>query len=87
MKIWKMNDTDFVAADTAAEAIEELTFFYGDDRADGDPVELTDDELDELQFNGDVEDPYEEPLTYRQELAKRIEDEEEFPQFFASSAP
>lgn len=88
MKIFRLNEYDWYAAETLEEAIagyKELTG-VGDDGVD-DPWELDDEELDRLKFHftDDNEQSTGVVMSFRDALAKRIADGEKFPYFFAST--
>jgi hypothetical protein len=89
MKIFKMNDNDFVAAENLESAKQCLAEMLGNgivtrefegDFID-DPEELSEAQLDKYQFHDEGENPH----SFRTELELRIENDEDFPQFFASS--
>lgn len=87
MKIFKLNDCDWFAAGTLEEAIlcAKTECGYDDDSIE-DPHELTDEEMDRLQYR--FTDDYDRPLasmSFRAALAKRIADGERFPYMFAST--
>jgi len=84
MKIFAMNDCDWMAAEDAESA---KSAYISDDGEDSDqpPIELTDEEMDKFRFaDEDVRDPEKWP-TFRQDLQRRIASGQEFPQFFAST--
>lgn len=87
MKIFKVNDCDWFAAETLEEALECARRECGyDDDSFEDPYELDDEELDRLQYQ--FTDDYDKPLqtmSFRAALAKRIADGEKFPYMFAST--
>ncbi len=88
IKIFKMNDCDWVAAETINEAILCIAESSGMPEAEIEalkaseeyPQEVSDVELDRLQF---AEGPIKR--SFREELRARLVDGEEFPQFFAST--
>jgi len=87
IKIFKLNDCDWFAAETLEEAIEcaKRECGYDADSFD-DPYELGDDDLDRLQFQfTDDDDKPLETMSFRDALAKRIADGEQFPYLFAST--
>lgn len=88
MKIFKVNDCDWIAAETPEQALECLRQHVGDEDVDawledfGQPVELTAEDLDAHTFHdGDDGDE----RTFREELQRRIDEGDAFPQFFAST--
>ena len=88
IKIFQINDYDWVAAETIDEAIacacstfnlsEEEVY---DESAAG---ELSEEKLDEYKYylTDDTDGP---SRTFKQELESRINDKQEFPQVFATS--
>lgn len=96
MKIWKMNDSDWVAAVGLESAKKALADLLCDGKIEDvgeyldEPRELTEAEYDQLKFSdfepGD--DEYGQPgatRTFREQLNRMIEAGEEFPCSFASS--
>jgi len=84
IKIFAMNDCDWVAATTLEEAIEEYEAFSDFDEES--PRELTPEEMDQLMFHETDED--DSPLakkSFRVKLDEMIEAREAFPCFFAST--
>lgn len=89
MKIFKLNDCDWAAAETLEEAVAYYKRIYGvdDDQID-DPWELGDEELDRLQFHFTDDDGVHTTgvvMSFRDTLAKMIADGEQFPCHFAST--
>lgn len=95
VKIYKMNDCDWVAAKTPEEALKwyiEVCWEGIEDDADTDidtVHELTEEELDSLKF-WDVDDPLVEEngmrtYPFREALRIMIEDQEEEPPFLFAS--
>ena len=94
IKIYKMNDCDWCAADTPINALsalskhfgyETMTDYlrdYGDD-ALTDIRELTDEEMNRLEFREDNETQTKIP--FRAKLQEMIQVTENFPSFFAST--
>jgi hypothetical protein len=94
MKIWKLNDCEWYAAETLDDAKRALLETIGPP-AEGqteaeffeefleNPCEVGDEHLDKLKFV-DEDKPGEE-ITFRQELQRMISDGKEFPRFFAST--
>lgn len=91
IKIFAMNDCDWMAAETLEQAIQEYKAnFSGDgfgafDEKDS-PRELTSEEMDRLMFRETGSD--DEPLdkkSFRTKLEEMIADGEKFPAFFAST--
>ena len=84
MKVFAMNDCDWMAGESLESVTAAYVSDYGED-SDDPPVELTDSEMDRFRFaDEEVEDP-EEWLTFRQELQRRVDAGQEFPQFFATT--
>lgn len=93
IKIFQMNDCDWVAAETLAEAKQCLADHIDrgvvDEQFERDfikePYAISKEAMDKLKFLGDEGAPYEAPVTFRQELKRRINAGEKFPQMFAST--
>jgi hypothetical protein len=88
VNIYKLNDCDWVAA----ESIEEARTFYkdltglSDDEAFEDEYQLDDEELDRLRFT--ETDDFDKPLgecSFREHLAHALANGEAAPFFFAST--
>ena len=84
IKIYQINDCDWVAASSLEEA-----YTYACKHCDEDPdyfdkdeiTELTSEDMDRLTFIGDDE----RKLTFREELRVLIDKKEKMPTFFAST--
>lgn len=87
IKIFRLNDYDWVAAKTLEEAIACYKKAYGEcDDCIDDPWELGDEELDRVQFNWtDDNDRFVEKMSFRAALTKMIENGDSFPCHFAST--
>lgn len=91
VKIFKLNDCDWYAAEDMESAIQQIMFDTGNNRedcVDSSAHELTDDEMDRLQFMDDREiDEYaEEGLrSFREQLEFMIERGDSFPCLFATT--
>ena len=84
MKIFAMNDCDWMAGEDIESVTAAYTSAFGED-SDDPPVELTDAEMDKYRFaDEDAEGPEKWP-TFRQELQRRVDAGQEFPQFFATT--
>ena len=94
MKIFQMNENDWVAAESLHSAIQGLAEVFGNtveeikDEFLDDPRVLSEQEMDKLMFVENMEEE-EDPAkwiqrTFREELQLRISRNEEFPQLFAS---
>lgn len=87
IKIFAMNECDWMAAATLEEAIEEYKANFGGDFDENDPpYELTAEQMDELMFRETDED--DAPLatkSFRIKLDEMIAEAETFPCFFAST--
>lgn len=87
IKIFRLNDCDWFAAETLEAAIQcaRSEFGYTDDSFD-EAYELDDAELDCLKYRfTDDDDKPLETMSFREALAKRIADGEQFPYMFAST--
>ena len=83
MKIFSMNDCDWMAADTIEDATAEFIKEYGGDGSIEDPHELTDDDMDRLILHdGEGERP---DCTFREGLSRMVSEGVTFPIFFAST--
>lgn len=85
IKIFKLNDCDWYAANTLEEAIAQCAEDTGipkEEVAD-DAYEVGDHHLDELIFKD--EDRPDEEITFRQELQRMIDAGTKFPAMFAST--
>lgn len=87
VKIFVMNECDWMAAVTLEEAVEEYKANFGGDFDENDPPrELTPEELDELQFREtDEDDSLLAKKSFRVKLDEMIAARETFPCFFAST--
>lgn len=87
IKIFAMNDCDWMAAETSEDAVREYKEnFSGGDFDDSGPVELSDAEMDRLVFREDEEDGSTvEDISFREKLNRMIAAGETFPCFFAST--
>lgn len=92
VRVWKMNDYDWVAARTLREAINEYCSVTGCARfqaVEDKPEALDDSEMRRLTFLTDEEEPGApgslKRHSYAVELALRIARGEQFPQMFAST--
>ena len=83
MKVFAMNDCDWMAADTLDEAKALYLKEYGEE-VDEDARPLTDAEMDSLVFV-ETDSLPERRCTFREELERRVASGQEFPQFFAST--
>ena len=89
MKIFKMNEFDWVAAETLEEATKCLAENLSNGIVDDDfknefidsPHELDDLDMQRLKFGEGMPIP---KITFKAELEKRIKNGEDFPQHFAS---
>ena len=90
IKIYEMNDIDWVAATSLKEARDEYKTTYDLDDIETEEQtncarELTDDELDKLKL---LPDPYNRPNdgpSFRAKLAEMVASGEKFPQMFATT--
>lgn len=86
IKVFKVNDCDWVAASTPEEALEclkTITDVEGDEVAE----ELSDDDMNEFEFHSEEKDEHGDSIKipFRQQLNKMVAAGEKFPTFFASS--
>jgi len=87
MKIFKLNDIEW----WAGESLEQVKQFCLDEavvdeeEAFDDPRELTDEELDRLQYVEDVYSDEKNTRPFREELARMVAANESFPCLFAST--
>jgi hypothetical protein len=88
IKVWAVNDCDWMAAPTAEDAVKEHKNLSMDCEDYAKPLELTEEEMQRLTFQDDEEDGKGEPIrrSFRAQLNKMIAEGEVFPCFFASSA-
>ncbi len=92
VRIWKMNDCDWVAARTLTSAIDCYLVTTGASRAEvleDEPRPLSEGEMARLTFTTEVEEP-DSPGSLKRhsfaaELKRRVAAGVEFPQFFAST--
>ncbi len=88
MKVFQMNDCDWMAAATPEEAKAAYSLFNHLDIPEEEmlefPRELTDEEMDRLRYV-DTEVQPESHRTFREQLQHMIETGETFPTFFAST--
>lgn len=96
IKIFKMNENDYVAANNLDEAKQCLADTVNDGNIGADfesefiedPFELTSEQLNTIMFYDDENGPSDDPTrsrTFKRELLDCIKRGEDFPQFFASS--
>lgn len=85
IKIFQMNDCDWMAGETLGGCIAEYALNYDGhiDREEFEPCEVPDAKLDRLSFDYDGEDSVDR--TFRQQLQFMIERGDKFPTFFAST--
>ena len=88
MKVFRINDYEWYAAETLDEAIAEAVRMSGlpADEAADDPVEITEKEMDQLTFFDDMSDPESsQTRSFREQLQKMIDDGTKFPAYFAGT--
>lgn len=91
IKIFQMNDCDWWAADSLESAIQDCMEQYGYTREqveEDEPRELTDEELDSLQYTDDPSDSEAETRTFREQLKVMQQEPEKYtphPCLFAST--
>lgn len=86
IKIFEVNDVDYIAADTKESALEEYSTITDVDD-DTEIRELSNEEMDNFKF---IEDKYTETVetskkSFRMKLAEMVAAGEKFPIMFASS--
>lgn len=93
IKVWQVTEIEWVAAATPTDALrayaEYSDMVYGKNseeaeeqlREFGEPQELSPESMAHYSYAGEGE----EPLTFAEELHRRIDEHQEFPQFFATS--
>lgn len=85
MKIFKMNDCDWMAGEDAESVKKEYAANYSDgDHENQEPRQLTEEELDNKKFFDTEIEPYKH-RTFREELQRLIDADASFPRFFAST--
>ena len=89
MKIWKMNECDWVAAETLKDAKKALADTFGctiketeDEPYFEEPHEIAEEEYDKLKI---MNEERKEVCTFREELERLQKDGENFPRMFAST--
>ena len=91
MKIFKLNDCDWYAAEDMESAIQQIMHDTGNTRedcVDSSARELTDDEMDRLRFMDDREndeDAKDGSRSFREQLALMVERWDSFPCPFATT--
>lgn len=89
MKVFAMNEYDWMAGESLESATEMYLKEYADglpaDEALDNPHELTEELLDRFRFHDADADGPESYRTFRQELDRRVAAGETFPCFFAST--
>ena len=91
VKIFKLNDCDWYAAEDMESAIRQIMYDTGnirEDCVDSSAHELTDDEMDRLRFIDDREndeDAEDGSRSFREQLALMVERGDSFPCPFAST--
>ena len=89
MKIFSMNDCDWMAAETLEEATAVYLRDFGGgldaDEALDQPHEVSEAGMDRLRFHDDDAETPEDYRTFRQELQVRMARGDKFPCFFAST--
>lgn len=86
IKIFRVNDCDWYAAESLEEALEELAQMGGEEALEEarefGPRELTEEELDSHLF---TDEDTQEERPFREQLALMVAKGERFPQLFAST--
>lgn len=87
IKVWTMNDCDWVAAGTLEEAREYYKEITGMDHDecnfdDGSEEPISDEAMDKMKFH---DEGLPEPITFRQQLDRLLAQGQQFPMFFAST--
>ncbi len=88
IKIYQMNDCDWVAAENLQDAKKALSECIGDDADElvEDPFELSDEQMNKLKFVDDLYDrENSDERTFKEQLEIMITNGEKFPCMFASS--
>lgn len=90
MKVFNINDNEWVAAETQAEALAEWMGMMGYKPEDLDEdfsiSEVSERDLKKLIFYLDIENPDSSTKrTFEEELKRRLNNREKFPQYFATS--
>ena len=83
MKVFRMNDCDWMAGNTLKECKAEYLRFYTselEDEAFDNPREMTQAQMEKYRFNGEPDE-----RSFREELSRLVESGAEFPRFFAST--
>jgi hypothetical protein len=85
IKIFEMNDCDWMAAATLEEAVAEYkTHYGGDDYESGEPHQLTEEAMNRLMFHDTDVSPA-IWRTFRAQLDKMVTEGQKFPCIFAST--
>lgn len=72
MNIYQMNETDWVAAMSLQDAIDEQVREHGEESLDS-PRQLTEKELDTLKYHEDIDNPDDETaVTFREKLKEML---------------
>lgn len=88
VKIWKIADCDWVAAETVGQAID---LYMGEsgvpfEEIQEDIVEVDDDDMEKLKFIDDIENAETSPRrSFRKQLTNMINARVKFPTMFATS--
>jgi hypothetical protein len=83
MKIFAMNDTDWIAGNSLEDCTDYYKNLYvGDEQEVVDARELTEDDLDSLTYFDSDEDV---SRSFREELERLIANQASFPRFFATT--
>lgn len=91
IKIYRMSEFDWVAAETLKDAVQCLADILNSGKIDKNfereyldkPRELTDEEMDTLVFQDEIGNNRSKKRTFRKELEKRIKSKTKFPELFA----
>lgn len=88
MKVYRMNDCDWMAGKTLKECKTEYLRLYTselEEDAFDNPREMTQAQMEKYRFHGEPDEPSAGERSFREELSRLVESGAEFPRFFAST--
>ena len=87
MKVFSMNECDWMAAETLEEAKAEYLANYHFDEEDAfdNPHEVPADKMLKMRFHREPDEPGPKICSFQEELDRLVENGAKFPRFFAST--
>lgn len=87
IKIFAMNECDWMAAETVEDALREYKENYsGEEFENGEPIELDDETMERAKYQEtDEDESVLETISFREKLDRMIREGVQFPAFFATT--